>query len=173
MRLKKKVLLGSTIGRWSGNRAQEGPMMTSWFHFPCYCPFVKGIHRSPMCSLHIGPVIPSFGVSFFLYNWPEQTTGQTFESGWFETRYGYESDFHQMPSCWCEKSTLSVMVFIRNYADFDIQRVETGCINVCRDPAKVTGVFINYLLAYGTCDLIALDSRGWYWQRMISMINCN
>ena len=29
-------------------------MMTSWKHFPCYWPFVRGIHRSPVKSPHKG-----------------------------------------------------------------------------------------------------------------------
>ena len=36
--------------------------MTSWRHFPRHWPFMRGIQRSPVDSLHKGPVMRSFGV---------------------------------------------------------------------------------------------------------------
>ena len=40
--------------------------VTKWEHFPRYCPFVRGIHRSPVNSPHRGPVTLSFDVFFYL-----------------------------------------------------------------------------------------------------------
>ena len=37
-----------------------------WKHFPRQWPYVQGIHRSPVNSLHIGSLTRSFGVFFDL-----------------------------------------------------------------------------------------------------------
>ena len=37
-----------------------------WKLFPCYWPFARGIHRSPVNSPHKGPATRSFDVSLML-----------------------------------------------------------------------------------------------------------
>ena len=49
-----------------------------WKHFPCYWPFVRGIHRSLVVTL----TKASFGVFFDL---PERTVEQITRRRWFET----------------------------------------------------------------------------------------
>ena len=49
-----------------------------WKHFLLYCPFVQGIHRSPMVFPHKGIVTCTFGVS-------KQPAEQTLD--WLVIRY--------------------------------------------------------------------------------------
>ena len=53
------------------NKNEEGSRyddVIEWKHFPCYCPFVQGIHRSPMHSPHKGQWC---GALMFLWSAPE------------------------------------------------------------------------------------------------------
>ena len=38
----------------------------TWRRFPCYWPFVRGIHRSPVNFTHIGPTMPILDILFNL-----------------------------------------------------------------------------------------------------------
>ena len=57
---------GASAGLGSGTCGEY--MMMARECFPDYWPFVRGIHRSPVDSPHIGPVIWSFDV-FFMFSW--------------------------------------------------------------------------------------------------------
>ena len=46
-----------------------------WKHFVCYWPFVRGIQRSPVDSLH-----SDAGLWWYLWSAPEQTIGQIIET---------------------------------------------------------------------------------------------
>ena len=70
MEITEIVLLGSKISlevyatcHVTNSGAMNYDVM-KWKHFKHYWPFVRGIHRSPVDSLHKGPVIRHFDVSF-------------------------------------------------------------------------------------------------------------
>ena len=72
-----------TIYREIYSRVPSQDDVIKWKHFPCYWPFVRGIHRSMVNSPHNGPVTRSFGV-FFDLPLNERLSKQSW-GWWFET----------------------------------------------------------------------------------------
>ena len=54
-----------------------------WKHFPCYWPFVRGIHRSPANSLHKGQWCRA--LMFFFYLHLNKRLGKQWGCRWFQT----------------------------------------------------------------------------------------
>ena len=76
---------------WLDSRALEARQhviglhddVTKWKHFPCYWPFLRGIHRSPVNSPHKGQWRGTM-VSSMIYA-PEKRLGKQWWGWWFET----------------------------------------------------------------------------------------
>ena len=58
-----QIVLPASLPHREGS-GKTSHMVTSWKHFPHCCPFVKGIHRSPVDSLCKGQVTRNFNVFF-------------------------------------------------------------------------------------------------------------
>ena len=73
-----------------------------WKYFPCYWPFVRGIHRSPVA------VTRNFGVFFYFYAWT---------NGWANNRCGGDLRCHRarydvtvMNSFYCDEMNIEYVI---------------------------------------------------------------
>ena len=92
-----------------------------WKHFPCYWPFVRGIHRSPVNSPHKGQWR---GALLFSLIWYNKRLGKQSWCWWFETPLHplwRHCDDQELKPSWkrglitMETKTLNIMYHLQMY----------------------------------------------------------